>query len=648
MSEKYYSDTFDNFVRPPCAQQTQNMQQYTSYTMPGTSLNTYNMQCDYSYSAQTTSRNQIYSTNSFGSCSNTDQLDSSWIADPRAVADIEHGLRLSDKIETIEITSKDLSPASCCSNIDLLIPDFYKNVNKTNDSQPQWYCNINCNNQKWDYSSCSVIEPSNNYDTKYYNGQNYSEVSLNDYNVYNADSLFNFTDLNQEQFYSQPFVDINNINPTGDGSNDESDIIVEESDEDVTDCSEDIDRQYDYSAHCIICNALYTPVGSQFYILNSQTPLTMSSQRPVITKLTEIIGKLCYKRNYLCSNCLNLINTIDNLQLKLESSKLELFGKYEKTCKEHNLNTKPSHIVKSNRRKFKNFCGLHSFNCKFCRKIFSFKKLYENHMIRHKIHNRFLCELCGQRFTNYFKFKRHLRLHTKIKTKKLIIGFECKICKKIFRTKTNLKEHENYCSGNLPYGCSFENCDKKFASSTKLKNHVKLKHDMKFVAICSICNIGFVKISDYKSHKNTHSTEKKFNCTKCDKSYKTISNLNYHMKFHNEKLPFICTICNKGFMRKEYLESHVNNHNGVKNFSCQFCEKKFVSQKNLDAHVKYHEGNIKKKVCNICNKSITTGYEDHLRTHTNLKEFECNLCLMKFNTKGTLAKHRKRKHNNEN
>ncbi|KAF5282868.1 hypothetical protein FQR65_LT14192 [Abscondita terminalis] len=551
MSEKYYSDTLDNFVRPPCAQQSQNMQQYPTYTMPGT----YNMQCDYNYSIQSTTRNQIYSTNSYTNCSTAEQLDSSWIADPHAVADIERGLRLSDKIETIEITSKDLSPASCCSNIDLFMPDFYKNK-ASSEGQSPWYYNMSCNqNQKWDYSSCSVTEPPNTYSTnesKYFNGQSYSDVPLNDYNVYNGENLFNITDLNQEQYYSQSFMDINNINQsTADGSNDESDIIVEESDEDVTDCSEDLDQQYDYSAHCIICNALYTPIGSQFFILNSQTPLTMSSQRPVVTKLTEIIGKLHYKRNYLCGNCLSLINTIDNLQLKLESSKLELFG------------------------------------------------------------------------------------------------FECKICKKIFRTRTNLKEHENYCSGILPYSCNYENCDKKFATNTKLKSHVKLKHDMKFVAICSICNIGFVKISDYKSHKNTHSTEKKFNCTKCDKSYKTISNLNYHMKFHNEKLPFICTICDKGFMRKEYLESHINNHNGVKNFSCQFCEKKFVSQKNLDTHIKYHEGNVKKKSCNICNKSITTGYEDHLRTHNNLKEFECSLCLMKFNTKGTLAKHRKRKHNNE-
>jgi uncharacterized Zn-finger protein len=206
-------------------------------------------------------------------------------------------------------------------------------------------------------------------------------------------------------------------------------------------------------------------------------------------------------------------------------------------------------------------------------------------------------------------------------------------------------EHENYCLGLLPHNCKF--CDKKFPSTTKLKNHVKLKHDKKFVAICSICNIGFVKLSDYKSHKISHSTDKKYACAKCDKSYKTLSNLNFHMKVHNSKLPFICPVCDRGFMRKEYLEAHVNNHNGVKNFACSVCHKKFVSQKNLDSHLKYHDGTAKTKTCNVCGKVMTTGFEEHLRIHNDLREFECDQCDNRFNTKGTLAKHKKRKHVND-
>lgn len=618
---------YENFLHPQCAQQAYNNgnQQYASYTVPVIQNAAYNY--DYMCPPQT------YTPASYPTYTEPYEL-SNWLSDPRAVADIERGLKFTDKMETIEITSKDLSPASCCSNIDLLIPDFYKNCSKTNG---EWYYGT----QKYtDYPSCSQTHAGSfNMDDRSMQQKAYNQPDLLDYSYnYESKELFNFSDVNQESF---PFSDVNNL--TAEVSNDESDIIVEDSEDEVTDYSEDLERRYDIKSTCIICNSSCTPMGSEFYVLNSETPLTMSTQKPVFVKLTELVGTLTNQRLWLCKQCLTLINTIDNLQLKLEGSKSELLRKFKGTCKENNV----PQIKTPPKRRFKNFCGLHSFRCKLCEKVFSFKKIQERHMLRHKLIKRYLCELCGRRFTKRSCFLQHLsRQHSEscCEQPKTIPAYSCDLCGKVFRTKTNLNEHKNYCSGNLPFLCEHKGCDKKFASSTKLKSHIKLKHDKKFVAICSICNIGFVKLSDYKSHKITHSTEKKFQCTKCEKSYKTLSNLNYHVKFHNEKLPFICTICEKGFMRKEYLEAHVNNHKGIKNFTCNFCGKKFVSQKNLDAHLKYHEGNVKKRLCNVCNKSISNGFEEHLRTHSNMKEFQCEHCSMKFNTKGGLRKHAKRKH----
>lgn len=598
------------YNRPPCAKQTFDNQQYFSYNMP---LNNYQID---NYNMQPPKNQSL--------C-----MYSEWP---------DETLKIPDKIDMIEITSKDLSPASYCSNLDLLMPDFYKGYNNGG-----WFNSGYSNSQKIEYSSCAQSTNGQNGQTKYCSIQKTHDSDAYGYSVGQYGGLqsqqqgatnqdyYNFYEANkvseplQTSYFDIPLENLQGL----DQESEESDIIVEESDDDIVDYNEKFPSEL---SKCIICNASYTPLGTQFYYLSPKSPLTMSTQKPVYTKVSNILGKITTDVNYLCSECLGLINTIDHLQLKLDNFNMELLQKFQKTCFANNITYKSP-------KPRKKYMPERQYKCKICKSVLTMKSACSEHLKQHKFKG-FLCELCG-RIVRSKRFLQHQRKH-KPKQPPKIISFKCSSCPKYFRTKSSRTEHENFCLGLLPYVCKY--CDKRFPSPTKLKNHVKLKHDKKFIAICSICNIGFVKYSDYKSHKISHSTDKKFACLKCDKSYKTLSNLNFHMKVHSEKLPFICQICSKGFMRKEYLEAHVNNHKGVKNFVCSICDKKFVSQKNLDCHLKYHDGTTKTKTCNVCGKVMTTGFEEHLRIHNNLREFECDRCDNKFNTKGTLAKHKKRKH----
>lgn len=655
---KTYLDPSVNYNRPPCAQQILPQSSFanSNSTINNTTTLNHN-QIDMVYnSRQVLNRNQYPCVQS-GVNMLLENIDGNWYSEQRLSDD--RLLRQLDKVDNIEITSKDLSPASFCSNLDLLLPDFYKNVpkdiyhNKVPEQQPTYNTNYG---QRIEYPPCAQmnceIENLNRYDGmgRDTNGYDYSQQQYykNSYNIYSQCQDFNPSYISGDEYFLQnqifgsenmQYPQISNMDQQTEGSNEESDIVVEDSEE-------EIDYNELYNSRCIICNCFYISNGIQFYLLTEMAPLTMSSQKPLNIKITELLGPVNTKKSYLCSQCLGLINTIDHLQFKLDNFKCELTNKY--STHSNNLSNVNSinKLLNKKKVKYKDVCR-HNYRCKLCKKIYSLDSICKLHIRKHKLLNRFLCHICGKQYNKTFIFEKHLQLHTNRKMKKdnvpKISGFICKICSMVCRTKSKLKEHQNYCLGKLPYKCKYSSCNKNFATSTKLKYHIKLKHDKKFSLICSICNIGFIKTSDYKSHMVSHSTEKKYQCMKCKKCYKTMSNLNFHMKFHDKKLPFNCNICKKGFMRKEYLESHINTHKGIKKFSCYICDGKFVSQKNLDSHMKCHDGSIKKKSCNLCGK-LTANLQDHMRSHNNLKEFNCSECDMKFNTKSAMYKHKKRKH----
>lgn len=350
--------------------------------------------------------------------------------------------------------------------------------------------------------------------------------------------------------------------PASESSNEGSDIVVED--------LSSADREYreKIPSECFVCGMKDSTVGLQFYVLSAQSPLTISSQIPVKEKILRFIRRRASSKEsgHLCNDCLGLVNSIDHLQFKLDSLVESLLKKsHTRQATTVRMITKPQ------------------FKCKKCHKVLSVRSMLARHTKRHKLAG-YLCQLCGRKLASAKQLKHHLERHSRPTHK--IAGFHCSNCPKICRTQFQVKEHENFCLGILPFRCTSAQCGKKFASVTKLRNHIKLKHDKKFVSICSICNIGFVKMSDYKCHMTSHSVEKKFACDQCNKAYKTLSNLNFHRKSHAKTLPFVCTICQKGFMRREYCEAHVNNHKGIKSFECSICAKKFVCQKNLDAHMK--------------------------------------------------------------
>ena len=75
---------------------------------------------------------------------------------------------------------------------------------------------------------------------------------------------------------------------------------------------------------------------------------------------------------------------------------------------------------------------------------------------------------------------------------------------------------------------------------------------------------------------------------------------------------------------------------------CDLCQMKFTTKGNLNKHViSVHEKNYRPNPCRVCQKSFKkrTLLTLHIREEHDLNEFQCHICRMEFNHQTNLHGH---------
>lgn len=217
--------------------------------------------------------------------------------------------------------------------------------------------------------------------------------------------------------------------------------------------------------------------------------------------------------------------------------------------------------------------------------------------------------------------------------------FQCELCAYSTSRKHDLTRHNRTHTKEMAFKC--ELCPKAFARNCQLKIHMR-SHASQFQINCANCGQGFVSQESKDSHVKKCKT-KRFECYLCGfQSFRKYS-LVQHMRWHSGELPFQCAICERKFNRRKTLDDHMKTHADQFPFQCSNCRDGFHSEKEKKTHEK--SCNRKNYRCQICKKYSTLkkrDFENHIRSHTGEKAYQCVHCPQRYSTKSHLNVHMKR------
>lgn len=251
-----------------------------------------------------------------------------------------------------------------------------------------------------------------------------------------------------------------------------------------------------------------------------------------------------------------------------------------------------------------------SYTCHECKQQFSALHLFQQHFLSHPDpdNKKFLCQVCGKRFSRADHLNRHAQLHTNIKVHK------CILCGEEFPRASHLDKHrrrthmaaaataattasldpKSITNDNLHLLAAVASPESsssfQFQQTSQLHNvpPTSLPTPELVTDHTNDVQISVASVEGENEVECHTEPERPFPCNVCGRKFIRATHLRRHMRIHTGEKPFFCHICGRRYARGDYLRAHIHAHRREKFHKCRVCGEVYHDLSRFSNHCLSH------------------------------------------------------------